>query len=144
MDYSLLLSGPEPCIKELAHFLRADNSKGVEASPFRGENDMEYGIDMPIPPVSGEVDITTVVDWAVEAEEAGWDAVSVWDHMLMFYPEDNEVFDPWIVRAAIAAKTKSIKIASNITPLPRRRPWKVARESVSLDHLSNGRVIMGV
>ncbi|UCE11917.1 MAG: LLM class flavin-dependent oxidoreductase [Candidatus Thorarchaeota archaeon] len=99
---------------------------------------------MPIPPVSGQVEITTVVDWAVEAEEAGWDAFSVWDHLLMWYPEDHEVFDPWIVRAAIAVKTKSIKIASNITPLARRRPWKVARESVSLDHLSNGRVIMGV
>jgi alkanesulfonate monooxygenase SsuD/methylene tetrahydromethanopterin reductase-like flavin-dependent oxidoreductase (luciferase family) len=31
-----------------------------------------------------------------------------------------------------------------VTPLPRRRPWKLARESVTLDHLSQGRLILGV
>ena len=46
--------------------------------------------------------------------------------------------------AAVAAKTEDIKIGPMVTPIPRRRPSKLARETVSLDHLSNGRLIMGV
>lgn len=98
---------------------------------------------MPIPPVSGQVSAEEVVEWIILAEEAGWDGFSFWDH-LTFYPDNAEVFDPWILRGAIATWTKKIKIITNITPLPRRRPWKVARETATLDRLSNGRLIFGV
>jgi alkanesulfonate monooxygenase SsuD/methylene tetrahydromethanopterin reductase-like flavin-dependent oxidoreductase (luciferase family) len=54
------------------------------------------------------------------------------------------VMDPWITLSAIAMKTEKIKIGPLITPISRRRPWKLAREIVSLDHLSNGRLILGV
>jgi alkanesulfonate monooxygenase SsuD/methylene tetrahydromethanopterin reductase-like flavin-dependent oxidoreductase (luciferase family) len=52
--------------------------------------------------------------------------------------------DPWIALTAIACNTKTIRLGPLITPLPRRRPWKVAREALSLDHLSRGRLILGV
>jgi alkanesulfonate monooxygenase SsuD/methylene tetrahydromethanopterin reductase-like flavin-dependent oxidoreductase (luciferase family) len=52
--------------------------------------------------------------------------------------------DPWIALTAIACNTKRIHLGPLVTPLPRRRPWKVAREALSLDHLSNGRLILGV
>jgi alkanesulfonate monooxygenase SsuD/methylene tetrahydromethanopterin reductase-like flavin-dependent oxidoreductase (luciferase family) len=52
---------------------------------------------------------------------------------------DGPYVDAWIALAAIAAR-----IGPLITPLPRRRPWKLAREAVSLDHLSHGRVVLGV
>jgi alkanesulfonate monooxygenase SsuD/methylene tetrahydromethanopterin reductase-like flavin-dependent oxidoreductase (luciferase family) len=52
--------------------------------------------------------------------------------------------DPWIALTAIAAATERLRLGPLITPLPRRRPWKVARESVTLDHLSNGRLVLGV
>jgi alkanesulfonate monooxygenase SsuD/methylene tetrahydromethanopterin reductase-like flavin-dependent oxidoreductase (luciferase family) len=54
------------------------------------------------------------------------------------------VVDPWITMAAIAATTERIRFGPMVTPLPRRRPWKLARETASLDHLSNGRLILGV
>lgn len=104
---------------------------------------VKFGIDMPVPPVSGQVSAGKVIDWIVLAEEAGWDGFSFWDH-LTFHPETAEVFDPWILRAAAAAKTKRIRIVCNITPLPRRRPWKVAREAATLDQLSDGRLVLGV
>jgi alkanesulfonate monooxygenase SsuD/methylene tetrahydromethanopterin reductase-like flavin-dependent oxidoreductase (luciferase family) len=63
---------------------------------------------------------------------------------MTFYPDNAEIFDPWILRGAVAARTKRIKIVANITPLPRRRAWKVARETATLDRLSNGRLIFGV
>jgi len=52
--------------------------------------------------------------------------------------------DPWIALAAIAIGTKRIRLGTRVTPLSRRRPWKVAREAVALDQLSNGRFILGV
>src|SRR5260370_26406309 len=52
--------------------------------------------------------------------------------------------DPWVALAAIALRTRTIRLGTLVTPLPRRRPWMVARETVSLDHLSAGRLIFGV
>ncbi|NWF94865.1 MAG: LLM class flavin-dependent oxidoreductase [Candidatus Thorarchaeota archaeon] len=105
---------------------------------------LKYGIDMPIPPVEGRVDARKVVDWMVLAEEAGWDGFSVWDHLVLDFGGPLETYDPWIIRSAAAAVTKRIRIVANVTPLPRRRPWKVAREAVTLDHLSQGRFTLGV
>jgi len=57
---------------------------------------------------------------------------------------DSRVIDPWIALAAIAANTRKLVLGPMVTPLARRHPWKVARESVSLDHLSKGRLVLGV
>lgn len=53
-------------------------------------------------------------------------------------------YDPWVLLAAMVMRTEQVRLSTQITPLARRRPWKVAREAVTLDHLSNGRVIRGV
>lgn len=81
---------------------------------------------------------------AQEAEAGGWDGVFVWD-ILLFDPQSMPaVTDPWIVLAAIAMRTQRIKIGPMVATLARRRPWKVAREAVALDHLSGGRLVLGV
>jgi alkanesulfonate monooxygenase SsuD/methylene tetrahydromethanopterin reductase-like flavin-dependent oxidoreductase (luciferase family) len=49
-----------------------------------------------------------------------------------------------MVLGAIAARTEHLRIGPVITPVARRRPWKLAREVVSLDHLSRGRAVLGV
>ncbi len=103
---------------------------------------MRYGINLPITGVKG--DVHEVVELACLAEDAGWDAVFLEDYILYFGNPRVPVFDPWVTLAAIAVRTKRIRLATTVTPLPRRRPWKVARESVTLDHLSNGRLILGV
>ena len=89
-------------------------------------------------------DFEGLIALAQNAEEAGWDGIFPWDHILHKPRADSRVIDPWIALAAIAANTKKIMLGPMITPLTRRRPWKVARESVSLDHLSKGRLILGV
>jgi alkanesulfonate monooxygenase SsuD/methylene tetrahydromethanopterin reductase-like flavin-dependent oxidoreductase (luciferase family) len=86
----------------------------------------------------------TVMTLAREAEEAGWDGYFLWDHMLWTWPENQPTSDPYVLLAAIATATERITIAPMVTPVPRRRPWKLAREIVTLDHLSNGRVMLGV
>jgi alkanesulfonate monooxygenase SsuD/methylene tetrahydromethanopterin reductase-like flavin-dependent oxidoreductase (luciferase family) len=82
-----------------------------------------------------------LADLARDAEAAGWDGFFVWDHLLR---GDAPVADPWISLAAIAVATERVRIGTMVTPLPRRRPWQVARQTVTLDHLSGGRVTLGV
>jgi alkanesulfonate monooxygenase SsuD/methylene tetrahydromethanopterin reductase-like flavin-dependent oxidoreductase (luciferase family) len=97
---------------------------------------MKYGFIIP----GG--DIHTVVALAREAEEAGWDGVFYWDGICI--PEVGPMFDPWVTLAAIATHTNHVRIGAIVSPLSRRRPWKVARESTTVDHLSNGRLILPV
>jgi alkanesulfonate monooxygenase SsuD/methylene tetrahydromethanopterin reductase-like flavin-dependent oxidoreductase (luciferase family) len=85
-----------------------------------------------------------VVDLAVAAEERGWDGVFLWDHIWRSEARNARVADPWIVLAAVAARTSRIRLGPMVVPLARRRPQKVARETVSLDRLSAGRLILGV
>ncbi len=87
-------------------------------------------------------DPRTLVSLARDAEAAGWDGFFLWDHLVMWWQAD--VADPWIALAAIAASTSRIRIGPMVTPLARRRPWKLARETVTLDRLSGGRLILGV
>ena len=85
----------------------------------------------------------TVADLAVLAEDRGWDGFFLWDHIRYRAPVEA-VADPWIALAAIASRTERIRIGPLITPLARRRIQKLARETVTLDHLSGGRVTLGV
>lgn len=79
---------------------------------------------------------------AAVAERSGWDGFFVWDHILV--ASGTVVGDPWIQLAAVADATSEMRIGTMVTPLPRRRPWVVARQAVSLDQLSDGRFVLGV
>lgn len=83
-------------------------------------------------------------DLAREAEGAGWDGFFVWDHILVDRDWTVDIADPWIQLAAIASATRRIRLGPMVTPLPRRHPWVVARQAVTLDRLSAGRLILGV
>jgi alkanesulfonate monooxygenase SsuD/methylene tetrahydromethanopterin reductase-like flavin-dependent oxidoreductase (luciferase family) len=95
-----------------------------------------------LPPFASFGDVNLLVELAVAAEAAGWDGFFTWDHIR--YERPVPLADAWIAAAAIAAATERIRLGPLITPLPRRRPHKVAREAVTLDHLSNGRLVLGV
>jgi len=89
-------------------------------------------------------DPVALAELACTAEQAGWDGVFLWDHMWRPSDRPQEVADAWICLAAIAARTATIRLGPMVTPLARRRPHKVAREAVTLDHLSGGRLVLGV
>ncbi|MFW9909255.1 MAG: LLM class flavin-dependent oxidoreductase [Candidatus Thorarchaeota archaeon] len=103
---------------------------------------MKFGMSLPNFGWFGNVDF--LVDVAMEAEDAGWDGFFIWDHLMVFREDPTVFVDPFIALAAIACNTNKIRIGTHITPLPRRRPWKVAREAVTLDYLSKGRFVLGV
>jgi alkanesulfonate monooxygenase SsuD/methylene tetrahydromethanopterin reductase-like flavin-dependent oxidoreductase (luciferase family) len=89
-------------------------------------------------------DPRALAELAHEAEEAGWDGFFLWDHVFWKVPQNQPVADTWTVLAAMAARTTRITLGPLITPLPRRRPWTVARQATTLDHLSGGRGVLGV
>jgi alkanesulfonate monooxygenase SsuD/methylene tetrahydromethanopterin reductase-like flavin-dependent oxidoreductase (luciferase family) len=102
---------------------------------------MKFGLH--VPNFASLADPGLVTDLAVRAEAAGWDGFFLWDHVAR--PEgEYPMLEPWIGLAAVAARTQRIRIGPLITPLARRRPWNVARQVASLDHLSGGRVTLGV
>jgi len=81
-----------------------------------------------------------IADLARDAEAAGWDGVFTWDDVGGW---DVDMADPTVALAAAAVATQRVRLGALITPLARRRPWKFARESASLDQLSNGRLVVG-
>ena len=101
---------------------------------------MRYGIDVPI--FGDYFDSSRLGDLAYEAEQSGWDGFFVWDHLTA--GGSSPTVDPWVALAVIATRTKRVRIGPMVTPIPRRRPWKLARETVSIDHLSGGRLVLGV
>ncbi len=88
-------------------------------------------------------DARTLADVAALAEDAGWDGVLLEDYLVYQNRQDIPTYDPWIALAAMALRTTRLRLGTEVTPLARRRPCKVARETVTLDHLAGGRLILG-
>lgn len=101
---------------------------------------MKYGFIIP------DGDTKSIPDLAVQAEAAGWDGVFIPDCISIETEsiQPQPIFDPWILLAVMAVRTEHIRIGTMLTPPSRRRPWKLARETVTLDHLSNGRLVLPV
>jgi len=97
-----------------------------------------------LPPIGQLADPSLLVELAVAAEEAGLDGVFVWDHVYRPESDPRELLDPWVVMGAQAAATSRIRLGPMVTPLTRRRPIKLAREAVTLDLLSAGRLTFGL
>jgi alkanesulfonate monooxygenase SsuD/methylene tetrahydromethanopterin reductase-like flavin-dependent oxidoreductase (luciferase family) len=91
---------------------------------------MKYGLVLP------SWDARPVAELARAAENAGWDGIFLWEAIWGL--------DAWVLLAAAATLTQRIRLGTMLTPLSRMRPWKLANETLTLDHLSNGRVILAV
>src|SRR5262249_17325967 len=102
---------------------------------------MQYSVNVPnfgefaAPQVFAEV--------ARRAEEASWDALLVWDHVVGEKDRRWGVADGWILRGAAALASSRMRLGTAITPVARRRPSKLAREVTTLDRLTGGRMILG-
>jgi alkanesulfonate monooxygenase SsuD/methylene tetrahydromethanopterin reductase-like flavin-dependent oxidoreductase (luciferase family) len=99
---------------------------------------LRYGLYLPAFGPFG--DPAVLVDLAVRAEASGWDGVFLWDHLVS---GALPIADPWTTLGAIAQATGDLRFGPMVTPLPRRRPWVVARHASTLSRLSGGRLILG-
>jgi alkanesulfonate monooxygenase SsuD/methylene tetrahydromethanopterin reductase-like flavin-dependent oxidoreductase (luciferase family) len=95
-----------------------------------------------VPQLGALAEPRELVDLAARAEAAGWDGFFLWDHL--FWTGHPSACDPWVALGAIAATTERMVLGPIVTPLPRRRPWKLAREAMTLDRLAGGRTVLGV
>jgi len=86
-------------------------------------------------------DPRTAADLAADAEAAGWDGVFSWDGIAI---GEGDTYDPWVTMAAMAMRTERVRLGAILTPPSRRRPWKLARETMTLDRLSGGRLVLPV
>jgi probable F420-dependent oxidoreductase len=100
---------------------------------------MQFGLYLPNYGALG--DARLLAGLAQEAERHGWNGFFIWDHVAAYRLPHA---DPWVTLTAVALGTQRIRLGTTVTPLPRRRPWKVAREAVSVDRLSGGRLTLGV
>src|SRR5436305_4533204 len=107
---------------------------------------MRYGLSLPN---GGEcANPQFLLELAILAEEAGWEGIFLEDYIC--YTNDAysvpspATIDPWVALAALALQTKRVLLGTAVTPLPRRRPWKLAREAASVDPLSKSRLVVGV
>jgi alkanesulfonate monooxygenase SsuD/methylene tetrahydromethanopterin reductase-like flavin-dependent oxidoreductase (luciferase family) len=92
---------------------------------------MQFGVILPT-----DVDPRMLAEIAYQAEATGWDGVFVWDGIYGH--------DPWVTLAAMTMRTERVRLGPLVTPPSRRRPWKLAQETASLDHLSGGRLVLAV
>lgn len=101
---------------------------------------LRFGLYLPLFGPLG--DPAAVVDLAQRGEAAGWDGIFTWDHI--YSDGTGPIADAWTTLAAIAQATTRMRFGPMVTPLPRRRPWLVARQAATLARLSGGRLILGL
>ena len=104
---------------------------------------MRFSIN--VPNFGDFADARAVARVAAAAEEAGWDGLFVWDHVVhnKARRQGQPFGDPWMLLTAAALATSRIKLGPLVTPVARRRPEQLARQVATLDGLSDGRVIFG-
>lgn len=87
---------------------------------------------------------SVLVDLGVAAEANGWGGVFLWHHVIGTPDFAVPMADAWVVLGALAVRTERIRIGTTVTGLPRHQPHEVARQAVTLDQLSGGRMTLGV
>jgi alkanesulfonate monooxygenase SsuD/methylene tetrahydromethanopterin reductase-like flavin-dependent oxidoreductase (luciferase family) len=103
---------------------------------------VKYGLALP---TGGECgDPRFLVELAERAEAAGWHGIFLEDYIVYQGDPKAPTCDTWAALAAMAVRTEHVRLGTSVTPLARRRPWKVAREAAAVDQLSGGRMILGV
>ena len=103
---------------------------------------MRFSVNIPC--FGDFADPRTVARLATTVEEAGWDGLFVWDHMVHRYHGDRPFGDPWMLLSAAAVATSRLRLGTLVTPVARRRPQALARQVATLDRASGGRATLGV
>ena len=88
-------------------------------------------------------DARALVDYGVRMEELGYESLWAWDHVLLGVDPSFPIHEPLLILTAVAARTSRIKLGTGILVMPTRNPVILAKELATIDHISNGRLIVG-
>ena len=129
-----LLGYPTPAVRAAQHL--------TSAAPYTPP--MRFGVTLPNVGYGG--DPATLIQLAVDADEAGWDGVFFWDTPYAVAPDQPppDFADAWVLLSAIAVRTERVRLGTMLTPLAWHRPWLIARQAATLDRLSGGRLTLSV
>lgn len=100
---------------------------------------MRYGLSVP-----NFAEPQRLLELARAADRSGWDGFFLWDHIVVDRDRPVPMSEPWTVLAAAATATSRTRLGTLVTPVPRRRPWVLARQVTTVDQLSGGRAVLGV
>lgn len=82
---------------------------------------------------------------ALAAEAAGWDSVWTWDHLLAIQgPWQQPIFEGWMFLTGLAEATKRVRLGLMVGANTFRNPGVTTKLATTLDHISNGRAILGI
>jgi alkanesulfonate monooxygenase len=84
-----------------------------------------------------------LIEYGVRMEELGYESVWAWDHILLGVEPSFPIHEALTILTAIAARTSRIKVGTGVLVLPVRNPVILAKELATIDHISNGRLILG-
>ena len=86
-----------------------------------------------------------VRDTSLAAEAAGWDSIWTWDHVLAIQgPWQQPIFEGWEFLTAVAAITRKVRVGLMVGANTFRNPGLTTKLATTLDHVSNGRAILGI
>jgi alkanesulfonate monooxygenase SsuD/methylene tetrahydromethanopterin reductase-like flavin-dependent oxidoreductase (luciferase family) len=102
---------------------------------------MRFGLQL----WSQQTDWPAFRDAAVAADDAGWDSVWTWDHLLaIFGPWEQPIFEGWAVLAALGPLTRRVRLGLMVGANTIRNPGHTAKLATTLDHVSGGRAVLGI
>ncbi|HEU0160610.1 MAG TPA: LLM class flavin-dependent oxidoreductase, partial [Hyphomicrobiaceae bacterium] len=88
-------------------------------------------------------DARALIDYGVRMEELGYESLWAWDHILLGVDPNFPIHEALALLTAVAARTTSIKVGTGILVMPVRNPVILAKELATIDHISNGRLLVG-
>ncbi|KAB2919139.1 MAG: TIGR03619 family F420-dependent LLM class oxidoreductase [Hyphomicrobiaceae bacterium] len=88
-------------------------------------------------------DAQELIAYGVRMEELGYESVWAWDHILLGVEPSFPIHEALTILTAVAARTSRIKVGTGILVMPMRNPVILAKELATIDHISNGRLIVG-
>jgi alkanesulfonate monooxygenase SsuD/methylene tetrahydromethanopterin reductase-like flavin-dependent oxidoreductase (luciferase family) len=102
---------------------------------------MRFGLQL----WSQQTDWPAFRDHALAADDAGWDSIWTWDHLLaIFGPWEQPIFEGWMVLAGLGPLTKHVRLGLMVGANTFRNPGLTAKLATTLDHVSNGRAVLGI
>jgi alkanesulfonate monooxygenase SsuD/methylene tetrahydromethanopterin reductase-like flavin-dependent oxidoreductase (luciferase family) len=102
---------------------------------------MRFGLQL----WSQSTDWPSFRDAALAAEDAGWDGVWTWDHLLaIFGPWEQPILEGWTALAGLGALTSRVRLGLMVGANTFRNPGLTAKLATTLDHISDGRAVLGI